>query len=188
MVNFSGGRERCRRQCQWKRLTGQWTERAIDALLAHGYRITVHDHPYFVQRSTDRAAILANMEGMGAVEITMDIEGKRGSRAWMRLIYDENGYDLFQDYSCSIEHIVKPISEEFDPDNAPEAIRDCLTAAAECIRKPQDIQHLCYLLNVFAAESPQGALRGRVGRIRREPECIEILGTASKAWSRVVDP
>jgi hypothetical protein len=129
------------------------SERAIDALLARGYRITVHGHPDYVQRSMDRDAILADMEGMGVVEITMDIEGKRGTRAWMRLMYDENGYDLFQDYSCSLGDILEPISDEFDPDNAPEAIHEYMTSAATFIRKAQDLQQLCYLLNVFAMEA-----------------------------------
>lgn len=128
------------------------SERAIDALLAHGCRITVHGHPDFVQRSMDRDAILADMEGMGVVEITMDIEGN-GTRAWMRLMYDENGYDLFQDYSCSLEDILEPISGDFDPDNAPEAIQEYMTSAATFTRKAQDLQQLCYLLNVFTMEA-----------------------------------
>jgi hypothetical protein len=46
---------------------------------------------------------------------------KDKSRGWLRLIFDESGWDLIQDYTVDLKHIVDPICEPYLPWNQPNA-------------------------------------------------------------------
>jgi hypothetical protein len=84
----------------------------VDAVLADGYTITrdlMEDYPEF-QRSTDRDAILDYMWQVEMVEMHVH-KGK--SRSWLRLIFDESGWDLFQDHSDSLSYLIDPIVEPY---------------------------------------------------------------------------
>ena len=46
---------------------------------------------------------------------------KGKSRSWLRLIFDESGWDLLQDYSDTLSYLIDPISEPYLPWNQPNA-------------------------------------------------------------------
>jgi hypothetical protein len=86
----------------------------VDAFIAGGYTITcdLNDFDPEFKRSADRDGILAYMWDVEIVELHVH-KGK--TRGWLRLIFDENGWDLVQDYTVDLEHIVEPICEPYLP-------------------------------------------------------------------------
>lgn len=86
----------------------------VDALLADGYTITcdlIEDDPEF-KRSIDRNGILQHMWQVETVEMRVH-KGK--SQAWLRLSFDESGWDLIQDYSEKLGYLIDPIVEKYLP-------------------------------------------------------------------------
>ncbi|ACE99591.1 hypothetical protein IP86_17115 [Rhodopseudomonas sp. AAP120] len=103
-----------------RRIDREIATKLVDAILADGYTITCdlqEDEPEF-KRSTDRDGILDYMWQVEIVEMSVH-KGK--SRGWLRLIFDESGWDLVQDYTVGLEHIVDPITEPYLPWNQPNA-------------------------------------------------------------------
>jgi hypothetical protein len=103
------------------RRTGQEiATRLVDAFLADGYTITcdLQDPEHEFERSTDRDGILDYMWQLEIVEMWVHKEEARG---WLRLIFDESGWDLVQDYTVDLEHIIDPICEPYLPWNQPNA-------------------------------------------------------------------
>jgi hypothetical protein len=103
-----------------RRIDKEIATKLVDALLADGYTITcdlLDDDPEF-KRSTDRDGILDHMWQVEMAELHVH-KGK--SRGWLRLIFDESGWDLIQDYIVDLEHIVDPICEPYLPWNQPNA-------------------------------------------------------------------
>ncbi|MGY3428588.1 hypothetical protein [Bradyrhizobium canariense] len=95
-----------------RRIDREIATKVVDALITDGYSITcdLQDlEPEFV-RSTDRDGILEYMWQMEWVEMNVHKENLRG---WLRLIFGENGFDLVQDYTVDLEHIVEPICEPY---------------------------------------------------------------------------
>ncbi|MDX3965533.1 MAG: hypothetical protein QHD01_02900 [Bradyrhizobium sp.] len=104
--------ERVAERREVRRIDGEIATMLVDAFIAEGYTITCdlqEDEPEFV-RSTDRNGILDYMRQVEWVELNVH-KGK--SRGWLRLIFDENGFDLVQDYTIDLEHIVEPICEPY---------------------------------------------------------------------------
>jgi len=104
--------ERVAERREVRRIDREIATRLVDAFLGDGYTITCDlqdDEPEFV-RSTDRNGILEYMWQVEWVELNVH---KGNSRGWLRLIFDENGYDLVQDYTVDLEHIVEPICEPY---------------------------------------------------------------------------
>jgi hypothetical protein len=103
-----------------RRIDREIATKLIDALLADAYTITCDlcDREPEFKRSTDRDGILNYMWEVEMVEMWVHKGKKRG---WLRLIFDENGWDLVQDYTVNLEHIVDPITEPYLPWNQPNA-------------------------------------------------------------------
>ncbi|UVO30323.1 hypothetical protein [Bradyrhizobium arachidis] len=103
-----------------RRIDREIATKLMDALIADGYTITcdLQDTEHEFERSTDRDGILDYMWQVEIVEMWAHKGKKRG---WLRLIFDENGWDLVQDYTTDLEHIVDPICEPYLPWNQPNA-------------------------------------------------------------------
>jgi hypothetical protein len=103
-----------------RRIDREIATKLVDAFLADGYTITcdLQDGQPEFERSTDRDGIL---EYLWQVEIAELWAHKGRKRGWLRLIFDEEGWDLVQDYSVDLEHIVDPICEPYLPWNQPDA-------------------------------------------------------------------
>jgi hypothetical protein len=103
-----------------RRIDKEIATKLVDALLADGHVITcdLQDVQPEFERSTDRDGILDYMWQVEQVEMHVH-KGK--SRGWLRLIFDESGWDLVQDYTTNLEHIVDPICEPYLPWNQPNA-------------------------------------------------------------------
>ena len=102
-----------------RRIDMEISAKLVDALLADGYTITCdlrEDDPEF-KHSTDRKGILDHMWQVETVEMHVH-KGK--SRSWLRLIFDESGWDLIQDYSETLDYLVAPIVEPYLPGNQPD--------------------------------------------------------------------
>lgn len=103
-----------------RRIDMEISTKLVDALLADGYTITcdlMEDDPEF-KCSIDRNGILDHMRQVETVEMHVH-KGK--SRAWLRLTFDESGWDLIQDYSESLGHLVDTIVEPYLPGNQPDS-------------------------------------------------------------------
>jgi hypothetical protein len=83
----------------------------VDALLAQGYVITDASGDEF-ERSVDRAAILDLLLDIERIELFVE---KNDEESWMRLIFGENGWDLVQDYTVDLKHLIDPIVEPHLP-------------------------------------------------------------------------
>ncbi|WLA83209.1 hypothetical protein [Bradyrhizobium elkanii] len=97
-----------------RRIDKEISTRLVDALLADGYTITcdlMEDDPEF-KRSIDRNGILEHMWQVEIVEMHVH-KGK--SQAWLRLTFDESGWDLIQDYSEKLGYLIDPIVEKYLP-------------------------------------------------------------------------
>jgi hypothetical protein len=105
-----------------RRIDREIATKLVDAFLADGYTITcdLQDREPEFERSTDRNGIL---EYLWQVEIAELWVHKGRKRGWLRLIFDEEGWDLVQDYSVDLEHIVDPICEPYLPWNHADADR-----------------------------------------------------------------
>jgi hypothetical protein len=103
-----------------RRIDQEIATRLVDAFLADGYTITcdLQDLEHEFERSTDRDGILDYMWQVEIVEMWVHKEEARG---WLRLIFDESGWDLVQDYTVDLEHIIDPICEPYLPWNQPNA-------------------------------------------------------------------
>lgn len=97
-----------------RRIDREISAKLVDAFIAGGYTITcdLNDFDPEFKRSTDRDGILAYMWYVEIVELHVH-KGK--TRGWLRLIFDENGWDLVQDYTVDLEHIIEPICEPYLP-------------------------------------------------------------------------
>lgn len=84
--------------------------RILDKALANGLSITVHDDQDYIVRSTDRAAIEAEIGASGMSVLTF-FDGSR-SLGWVCLIHG-NGRDLISDYSANdwMDEFIQPIME-----------------------------------------------------------------------------
>jgi hypothetical protein len=103
-----------------RRIDQEIATRLVDAFLAGGYTITcdLQDLEPEFERSTDRGGILDYMWQVEIVEMWVHKEEARG---WLRLIFDESGWDLVQDYTVDLERIIDPICEPYLPWNQPDA-------------------------------------------------------------------
>lgn len=104
--------ERVAKKREVRRIDREIATKVVDALITDGYTITcdLQDlEPEFV-RSTDRDGILEYMRQLEWVEMNVH---KENSRGWLRLIFGENGFDLVQDYTVDLEHIVEPICQPY---------------------------------------------------------------------------
>lgn len=119
-ADFDKRLERVAEKREVRRIDREIATKLVDALLADGYTITCdlkEDDPEF-KRSADRNGIL---EHMWAVELSEIAVHKGKSRGWIRLVFDESGWDVIQDYTVGLEHIVDPICEPYLPENQPDA-------------------------------------------------------------------
>jgi hypothetical protein len=91
--------------------------------------------PEFV-RSSDRDGIL---DYMWQVEIVEMWAHKGKSRGWVRLIFDEEGWDLVQDYTESLGRLIDPIVEPYLPWNQPNADELDHGIRMLVLRSPDDI-------------------------------------------------
>lgn len=73
----------------------------VDALLAKGCLLTVHDGEDFAcQLCDDRAKILDGMGNTDTDEVTVrDVQGYR--MGWFRLVYGNNPGETINDYTCN---------------------------------------------------------------------------------------
>jgi len=112
--------ERVAKKREVRRTDREISAKLVDAFLKDGYTITcdLQDIEPEFKRSTDREGILNYMWDVEIVEMWVH-KGKQ--RGWLRLIFDENGWDLVQDYTVDLEHIVDPITEPYLPWNQPNA-------------------------------------------------------------------
>lgn len=95
-------------------ITGQ----LMSALIADGYSIRANimdDVPQY-QGSTNVEELTEHLLEYDEAEIAAT---KNGERAWMRLIFGESGWDVAQDYTCNIEHIVDAVITPHLPWNQP---------------------------------------------------------------------
>ncbi|WP_076866143.1 hypothetical protein [Bradyrhizobium mercantei] len=112
--------ERVAERREVRRIDREIATKLVDALLADGYTITCdlqEIEPEFV-RSDDRNGIL---EYLWQIEIAEMHVHKGKERRWLRLIFDESGWDLVQDYSVELERIIDPICEPYLPWKQPNA-------------------------------------------------------------------
>ena len=119
-ADFDARLKRVAEKREVRRIDKEIATKLVDALLADGYTITCDlkdDDPEF-KRSTDRNGIL---EHMWAVELAEIAVHKGKSRGWLRLVFDESGWDLIQDYTVGLEHIVDPICGPYLPWKQPNA-------------------------------------------------------------------
>lgn len=104
--------ERVAKRREVRRIDREIATKVVGALITDGYTITCDlqdDEPEFV-RSTDVDGILDYMWQVEWVEMNVH---KENSRGWLRLIFGENGFDLVQDYTVDLEHIIEPICEPY---------------------------------------------------------------------------
>jgi hypothetical protein len=90
--------------------------RAVDALIAAGYRLRtdLHDDPRPDEPTTERAAILAEMretddEFLGVYRPEDFTPDDRRPYGWIRFVYGNGGYDVISDYTINLEPIIDPI-------------------------------------------------------------------------------
>ncbi|TXG96752.1 MAG: hypothetical protein E6R08_08715 [Nevskiaceae bacterium] len=103
-----------------RRIDREISAKLVDALLADGYTITcdlLDDDPEFV-RSSDRDGILDHLQQVETAELAVH---KGLERRWIKLIFDESGWDVVADYSVALERIIDPICEPYLPWNQPDA-------------------------------------------------------------------
>jgi hypothetical protein len=112
--------ERVSEKREVRRIDKEIATKLVDALLGDGYTITcdLQDVEPEFECSTDRDGILDYMWQVEIVEMHVH-KGK--SRSWLRLIFDESGWDLLQDYSDTLSYLIDPISEPYLPWNQPNA-------------------------------------------------------------------
>jgi hypothetical protein len=120
-----------------RRLDKEISTKLVDALLADGYTITcdlLEDDPEF-QRSTDRNGILDHIWQVETVAMHVH-KGK--SRSWLRLTFDESGWDLIQDHGDSLSHLIDPIVEPYLPGNQPNAAEPDHGIRMLVLQSPED--------------------------------------------------
>lgn len=103
-----------------RRVEREIATKLIGALISAGYVIScdISDDVLEFDHSTDREGILAYLFQLEMAELHVF---KEGSRAWLRLIFGEDGWDVVQDYSASLEPLIDPIVESYLPWNQPDA-------------------------------------------------------------------
>lgn len=121
-----------------RRVDREIATKLIDALLADGYTVTCDlqdDEPGF-ERSTDRAGILDYLWQVEIAELGVHKGKKHG---WLRLVFDEDGWDLVQDYSVGLERIVDPICDPYLPWNRPDADQRDHRIRVLALNSPDDV-------------------------------------------------
>ncbi|EHR00183.1 hypothetical protein [Bradyrhizobium sp. WSM471] len=103
-----------------RRIDREIATKLIDAFIGDGFTITcdIQDIEPEFERCSDRDAILEYMWQIQIVEMSVH---KNEFKGWLRLIFDEAGWDLVQEYSVGLEHIIDPICEPYLPWNQPNA-------------------------------------------------------------------
>lgn len=93
-----------------KELEQRIFEKAVDALLAAGYRLTVNDGEEDVlQMSVDRKAIIE--AAFSTDEDYLIVFLPNGTkRGWVRFIWG-NVQDCLSDYTVNLEEVLKPVNE-----------------------------------------------------------------------------
>jgi hypothetical protein len=103
-----------------QRLDREITTKLIDALLADGFTVSacIRDPVPDFQRSTDRDGILDLLFNLDMAELHVHRDGKTSG---ISLVFDESGWDVIADYSCSLEGLIDPLVEPYLPWNQPSA-------------------------------------------------------------------
>lgn len=89
-----------------------------EALVDAGFTVTVNDgEEDVVKDSTDVSAILDAMFSTGEdyLIVTFPYTGKLpGLRGWVRFIYGNDGYDVINDYTTSLEDVLAPLLDKIE--------------------------------------------------------------------------
>ena len=87
-------------------------EAVIDSALAAGYSISVEDgdSELAIERSKDRAAILAEMFQMDDDTLRFHEGDREMWNGWVYFVYGNDGWDVVNDNSTNVEHLLRSAS------------------------------------------------------------------------------
>lgn len=99
--------------CQRIKIEQDIVTRVVEALLSAGYLLQVSDGESHrpEQPTTDRAVILAELMDTDDEAL---IAVKPGIRRWVHFVYGNDGYDVVNDYTTSLESVMEPINKYAD--------------------------------------------------------------------------